>query len=76
MSVDTVTIVGLYTEICVRHSAADAFYRGYKVKIPTDCVEAFSEKDQIEGLEYLRKMYGAKLLTSDELVRNWRSRRT
>jgi len=76
MGVNTVTIVGLYTEICVRHSAADAFYRGYKIKIPTDCVEAFTEKDQIEGLDYLRNMYGAKLLTSEELIKQWRSRRS
>ena len=74
LKIDTVVIVGLLTEICVRHSAADAFMRGFKVKIPKDCVEAFSEKAQIEGLEYLKAMYGAEITTSSELVKKWAAR--
>jgi nicotinamidase-related amidase len=74
LKVDTVVIVGLLTEICVRHSAADAFMRGFKVKIPKDCVEALSEKAQKEGLEYLRKMYGAEITTSHDLSKKWNER--
>ncbi len=71
LHIDSVVIVGLLTEICVRHSAADAFMLGYKVKIPSDCVEALSQKSQDEGLEYLKSIYGAKITTSLELVREW-----
>lgn len=71
LKIDTVVIVGLLTEICVRHSAADAFMRGFKVKIPKDCVEALSEKAQTEGLEYLKTMYGAELTTSKDLEKEW-----
>jgi nicotinamidase-related amidase len=71
LNIDTVVIVGLLTEICVRHSAADAFMRGFKMKIPKDCVEALSEKAQVEGLEYLRAMYGAELTTSKDLLEEW-----
>ena len=71
LSVDTVVIVGLLTEICVRHSAADAFMRGFKVKIPKDCVEALSEKAQREGIEYLKKMYGAEITTSVKISQRW-----
>jgi nicotinamidase-related amidase len=73
LDIDTVIIVGLLTEICVRHTAADAFMRGYKIVIPSDCVEALSEKAQIEGLDYLRTMYGAKVVTSASLIQSWKS---
>jgi nicotinamidase-related amidase len=74
LDIDTVAIVGLLTEICVRHTAADAFMRGFKIKIPKDCVEALSKNAQIEGLEYLKTMYGAKITTSQELVEEWITR--
>ena len=71
LKVVSVVIVGLYTDICVRHSAADAFQRGYKVEIPKDCVEAFSTKD--DGIEYLEKIYGARITTSVEKIKEWSS---
>jgi nicotinamidase-related amidase len=71
LKVDTVVIVGLLTDICVRHSAADAFMRGFKVKIAKDCVEALSEKAQSEGLEYLEEMYGAEITTSEKISQSW-----
>jgi nicotinamidase-related amidase len=66
--VDTVVLTGLHTNICVRHTAADAFYRGYRVIVPTDAVEAFSAEDHEGGLEYLKKVYGAELSSVDELL--------
>lgn len=72
LGVDSVAIAGLLTEICVRHSAADAFMLGYKILIPKDCVEALSEKAQDEGLEYLKTMYSARILSSQALIKRWR----
>jgi nicotinamidase-related amidase len=43
LGVDTVVLTGLHTNICVRHTAADAFQEGYSVVVPTDAVEAFTE---------------------------------
>ncbi len=71
LRVDSVAIAGLLTEICVRHTAADAFMLGYQVKIPRDCVEALSQIAQDEGLEYLKSIYGAKITTSQELTKEW-----
>ncbi|HET7479431.1 MAG TPA: isochorismatase family cysteine hydrolase [Rubrobacteraceae bacterium] len=68
LGVDTVVLTGLHTNICVRHTAADAFYRGYKVVVPADAVEAFTEEDQTGGLEYLEKVYGAELTSVDALL--------
>lgn len=71
LKVDSVVIAGLYTDICVRHSAADAFYRGYHISIPKDCVESLADGENEAGLEYLRKIYGAKIVVCDSLIERW-----
>ena len=68
LGVDTLVLTGLHTNICVRHTAADAFYRGYRVIVPTDAVEAFTAEDHEGGLEYLKKVYGAELSSVDEVL--------
>ena len=66
--VKTVILTGLHTNICVRHTAADAFFRGYKIIIAKDGVEAFSKEDHEKGLEYLKNIYNAKIKTVDEII--------
>jgi nicotinamidase-related amidase len=66
--VTVVALTGLHTNICVRHTAADAFLHGYEVFVPEDGVEAFTEKDHREGLEYLKRVYGAQITTTDALL--------
>lgn len=73
LNVDTVIITGLHTNICDRHTAADAFFRGYKIKVPEDCVDSFTEKDHIEGIEYLKKIYGAEITASNEIIKSWKT---
>jgi len=67
-------LTGLHTNICVRHTCADAFFNGYQIILPEDCVDAFTEKDHIEALEYMEKAYGARVISSGQLVREWRER--
>jgi len=69
LKVDTVIITGLHANICVRHTSADAFFRGYKIIIPEDAVEAFTEKDYNEGLEYLKMCYKAEVKKVDEVIK-------
>jgi nicotinamidase-related amidase len=66
--VDNVILGGLHTHICVRHTSADAFFRGYKITIASDGVEAFSQKDHEEGLKYLKEVYNAEIETVDEII--------
>ena len=66
--VKTVILTGLHTNICVRHTAADAFFRGYRITVAKDGVEAFTKEDHEQGLEYLRNIYSAKILTVDEII--------
>jgi len=67
-----VVFCGLHTNICVRHTIADAFYNGYSITVPEDCVDAFTEKDHKEGLEYLKKVYGARISSAGDIVRELR----
>jgi nicotinamidase-related amidase len=69
--VKTVILTGLHTNICVRHTAADAFFRGYKITVAKDGVEAFTEKNQKEGLEYLKDIYNAKIQTVDNIIKGF-----
>lgn len=67
--VEAVVLTGLHTHMCVRHTAADAFFRGYKIIVAEDGVEAFTEKDHEQGLEYLKNVYGARIVPVDQIVK-------
>jgi len=69
--VKTVILGGLHTNICVRHTAADAFFRGYEIIIAKDGVEAFTKEDHEQGLKYLKYVYNAKTMTVDEIVKEF-----
>lgn len=68
LDVDAVILTGIHTHICVQQTAAGAFYRGYKVIVPTDCVAAATKEWHERGLEYIRSFLGAELTTSDALI--------
>ncbi len=68
-AVKTVVLGGLHTHMCVRHTAADAFFRGYHIIIAKDAVESFTQEDQDQGLKYLEYVYNAKILMVNEIIR-------
>jgi nicotinamidase-related amidase len=57
--------------MCVRHTAADAFFRGYKIIVAQDGVEAFTKEDHEQGLAYLKNVYSAKILTADKIIKEF-----
>ncbi|MBN1243968.1 cysteine hydrolase [Candidatus Bathyarchaeota archaeon] len=65
----TVVLSGLHTHMCVRHTAADAFFRGYRIIVAKDGVEAFTREDHEQGLKYLENVYNAKIMTIDEIAK-------
>ena len=67
----TVILCGLHTNMCVRHTAADAFFRGYHIIIAKDGVEAFTQEDQEQGLKYLEYVYNAKIMAIDEIIKQF-----
>jgi nicotinamidase-related amidase len=70
--VHTLILGGLHANMCVRHTSADATYRGYKIIVPSDCVEAFTQKDYEDGLRDLSGHYKAKIVKSvDDIIREY-----
>jgi len=69
LHVNTLILVGLVTNVCIQHTAADAFFRGYRIIVPEDCVETLTEIAQKSGIEYLKTMYGCKITNMQELMK-------
>jgi nicotinamidase-related amidase len=67
--VKTVVLGGLHTNMCIRHTAADAFFRGYQIIIAQDGVEALTQDDHEQGLKYLEYVYNAKVIMVNDIIR-------
>lgn len=66
--VDTVVVTGMQTQICVQTTAADAFFRGYNIWVPADCVVSAQEADKKRALEWLDG-YCATVTDSADVLR-------
>lgn len=71
LDVDTVVITGLHTHMCCRHTAADAFMRGFHVIGAQDCLNAFTDEDHKAGLDYLKDVYAARITDGSTLAEEW-----
>jgi len=72
LKVDTLILTGVVTDICIQHTAADAFFRGYRIIVPVDCVEANDEQTQKTALDYLKRVYGCEITRKDKIMkRKW-----
>lgn len=67
LGIKTVIVTGLQTHVCVQTTAADAFFRGYNVWVPEDCVFAPSTYDTTRALEWLAN-YCATVAPSTEIL--------
>jgi nicotinamidase-related amidase len=65
---DTVIITGMHTHVCGIHTAYDAFVRGFNIIVPEDGVDAFTEKDHQAGLDYMKRVYGAKITKLSDII--------
>lgn len=68
LGVETVIAVGTDTNICVRHTVADAYFNNYGIVLATDATWTFLVGNQEEGLEYCSVCYGAALLDTAGIV--------
>jgi nicotinamidase-related amidase len=62
LGVEELYLTGVCTSICVMDTAADAFYRGFKIKIPVKAVADFDEEFHNFALKRLEKVYKAELI--------------
>ena len=68
-------ITGLHTDCCARHTSGDAFQRGYDLVWVTDGLQAFTDEQHQQGLEYFKAWYASdaerQLRTTDQVLRDW-----
>lgn len=62
--VDTLVLVGVATEYCIQHGAADGHFRGYRVIVLKDCTAGLTPAAHRYALAYMRKAYGTQILSS------------
>ena len=65
----TLIVTGCVTNICVRSTVHDAFFRGYEVIVPRDCVEATDQREQDSSLWDIETHFGEVTDSSEILAR-------
>jgi len=58
MGIQILIVMGVVTNICVRSTIHDAFFRGYQVIVPRDCVEATGPREQESSLYDIETHFG------------------
>jgi nicotinamidase-related amidase len=67
IGVDTLIVAGVTTNACVMITASDAYVRGFRLFLPSDCVEALTDEEQRGALTLLEKNFGAETIPSGKL---------
>jgi nicotinamidase-related amidase len=80
---DRIYITGLHTNCCDKHTAADAFFRGYRPVLVSDCVSAFEDPGGAKmglpnekALVYENFWYDAEVKPSQEIMDEIESKST
>ncbi|UQS86775.1 cysteine hydrolase [Nicoliella spurrieriana] len=60
--VDTLHLTGVCTDICVLHTAVDAYNKGYQLVIHRSCVATLSDAAQQWALNHFQNCLGAKVV--------------
>ncbi len=68
LGIRKLVLTGIHTHICVLATAMGAFYRGYELIVPKDCVAAATKEWHERGLEYMKSFLGAKIVSLDEAI--------
>lgn len=58
LGIKILIVMGVVTNICVRSTIHDAFFRGYQVIVPRDCVEATGPREQESSLYDIETHFG------------------
>jgi nicotinamidase/pyrazinamidase len=62
LSVDTIVLTGVLTDVCIQHTAADAYFRGYKTVVPRSCTATLTEERKEYALDFIEQMYDAEIV--------------
>lgn len=67
LQIESLVVMGVVTNICVRSTVHDAFFLGYKVVIPQDCVAATGPREQDSSLYDIGTHFGW-VSTSSQII--------
>ena len=67
LGVSTLIVAGFDTNICVRHTLADAYFNNYDSVVVTDATATFLVGTQENGLHEIEVCYGSLLASTDEV---------
>ncbi|HEX55247.1 MAG: cysteine hydrolase [Candidatus Altiarchaeales archaeon] len=68
LKIGEIIICGILTDICVQHTAADAFYRGYKTIIPKECTESLSDEAKEYSFRVMENLYNTRIVSLSEFI--------
>lgn len=66
LGVRTLICTGFDTNICVRHTVADAYFNNFSTIVVSDATATFLVGDQEEGLAYMKACYASEIVTTDD----------
>lgn len=67
LHVEELVLVGLAANICVLFTANDAYMRGYKIRVPRDCVASNTKEDNLYAIQQMEKVLKADTSTAGEI---------
>ncbi len=68
LNVSELIITGVTTDICVLFSAHDAYMRGYKLRVPSDCAAAVDDAHHESALEFMARVVYAETRPSSDVL--------
>ena len=68
LGVDTLVVMGCDTNICVMHTLAGAYFRGYRTVVPAEATATFLVGDQQEGLSYFARCFDTRVVCGQEAL--------
>jgi nicotinamidase-related amidase len=60
--IEEVVLVGVCTDICVLHTAVDAYNLGYQITVPADGVASFNESGHHWAITHFQSCLGARIV--------------
>ncbi|MDN2998896.1 cysteine hydrolase [Streptococcus suis] len=60
--VDTVVLTGVLSDICVLHTAIDAYNKGYRIEVVSSAIAALTKENHQFALNHLRHVLGATII--------------
>ncbi len=68
MGAKKIVFCGVVTDICIVHSVASAFFRGYEPILVEECTDTTSSAKKRRTLEYMKSNYGAKIISLADIL--------